>query len=219
MNKIEKIVFPFVILVVFVGMLLAHFNNHFYMNVYTVEDGFTEWMTVLAFLIAASICIKRVIYLRKTKPLLFLAATSFLALGFIFGAGEEISWGQRIFNVQSGEFFAKSNAQGETNLHNLVVNGVKMNKLIFGKILGIFLALYFLVLPVVYREVKAVKNLIDKLAIPIPSGIHIISMLIIFLLAEISMSPKKGELIEFGGSFVFLLLVYNPLNVHIYSSE
>ena len=42
-----------------------------------------------------------------------------MALIFIFGAGEEISWGQRIFNVESSEYFLENNAQGETNLHNM----------------------------------------------------------------------------------------------------
>lgn len=43
----------------------------------------------------------------------------FLALLFFFGAGEEISWGQRIFGWHTPEGIAEINAQGETNLHNL----------------------------------------------------------------------------------------------------
>ncbi len=42
-----------------------------------------------------------------------------LALFFFFGGGEEISWGQRIFNVQTPEALAEINAQEELNVHNI----------------------------------------------------------------------------------------------------
>lgn len=48
-----------------------------------------------------------------------LAAYLALALFFFFIAGEEISWGQRIFNIATPESIAEVNAQQETNLHNL----------------------------------------------------------------------------------------------------
>lgn len=41
------------------------------------------------------------------------------ALLFFFGAGEEISWGQRIFNVATPEALEAINAQGELNVHNI----------------------------------------------------------------------------------------------------
>ena len=41
------------------------------------------------------------------------------AAGLFFIAGEEISWGQRIFEVASPEYFLSTNKQLETNLHNL----------------------------------------------------------------------------------------------------
>ncbi|MCZ7674723.1 MAG: hypothetical protein M5U35_00845 [Roseovarius sp.] len=49
------------------------------------------------------------------------ALTAVYAIVFFFGAGEEMSWGQRIFGWESGEYFQQHNFQGETNLHNLVV--------------------------------------------------------------------------------------------------
>jgi len=42
-----------------------------------------------------------------------------LALVTLLLAGEELSWGQRIFEWATPAAFAKINAQGETNLHNL----------------------------------------------------------------------------------------------------
>jgi hypothetical protein len=42
-----------------------------------------------------------------------------LAILFFFGAGEEISWGQRIFGIAQPEILAEQNVQGELNIHNL----------------------------------------------------------------------------------------------------
>jgi len=44
-----------------------------------------------------------------------------LALLFFFGAGEEISWGQRIFGFKTPESLTQVNKQDELNLHNLSV--------------------------------------------------------------------------------------------------
>ena len=40
-------------------------------------------------------------------------------IGLIYFLGEEISWGQHIFNWQSPEIFNKLNNQNETNIHNI----------------------------------------------------------------------------------------------------
>jgi len=44
-----------------------------------------------------------------------------LAFLFFFGAGEEISWGQRIFGFRTPAPLAQANKQDELNLHNLSV--------------------------------------------------------------------------------------------------
>jgi hypothetical protein len=51
------------------------------------------------------------------KQLIYLG----LALLFFFGAGEEISWGQRIFGFRTPEPLAQVNKQDELNLHNLAI--------------------------------------------------------------------------------------------------
>lgn len=46
--------------------------------------------------------------------------TFFLLVGVIFFiiAGEEISWGQRILNIEVPDIIARNNTQGELNIHN-----------------------------------------------------------------------------------------------------
>lgn len=43
----------------------------------------------------------------------------FLAIGLFFMAGEEISWGQRLFNLETPEKIAERNLQGELTIHNI----------------------------------------------------------------------------------------------------
>lgn len=54
-----------------------------------------------------------------------------LCLVLFVMAGEELSWGQRIFGWSTPESYAKINAQSETNLHNLATQAFQ-NTLYFG---------------------------------------------------------------------------------------
>jgi len=90
------------------------------------EDHFFELIgalsllvTSLLFLYGSGVARK---FLHKTglfnvKQLVYLG----LAVLFFFGAGEEISWGQRIFGLQTPEPLAQINKQDELNLHNISV--------------------------------------------------------------------------------------------------
>ena len=42
-----------------------------------------------------------------------------LGIVFFVGLGEEISWGQRILNIETPEAIKEINAQGELTIHNL----------------------------------------------------------------------------------------------------
>ncbi len=48
------------------------------------------------------------------------------ALGAVYFAGEEVSWGQHFVGWSSPEFFQRHNIQNETNLHNL---GLKVDRI------------------------------------------------------------------------------------------
>ena len=78
------------------------------------EDGFFEYFTALLFLVTSILFI--IIYFLR-KKLIHLV----FALVFFIGMGEEVSWGQRIFNYQSPEYFKENNIQREFNLHNLSI--------------------------------------------------------------------------------------------------
>jgi len=80
------------------------------------EDGGVEVASVYAMLFFAIVAAAKALG-AVGKPRLVLLAIALLG---IIGAGEEVSWGQRIFDVEAPVIFAKYNAQGETNLHNFL---------------------------------------------------------------------------------------------------
>ncbi|WP_020676084.1 hypothetical protein [Geopsychrobacter electrodiphilus] len=79
----------------------------------TYEDMVGEWAQV--FLFAATMLLSIRVACYKSSYRLFFAI---LALACFYVVGEEISWGQRIFNLTTPEFFKTHNLQNETNLHN-----------------------------------------------------------------------------------------------------
>lgn len=211
-NIVEKITYQLIAIGTLFGLFICILNKTYYEATYAMEDGFLEWMTVYALLMCAQTCALRLYRLRSKKNLLFLLCTLAAFCIFMFGAGEEISWGQRIFGIESSEFFAANNSQKETNLHNLVVEGKKVNKIIFGTGLGIIVALYLLVLPVLYRKKESIKSFVNKFGIPVAKNHHIISYVLLFATTSLIPSSKRGEVLEFGGCLLFFLMLNFPLN-------
>jgi len=86
------------------------------------EDGIVEWMQFLCFAMTAGLLVFAGVE-RWKRSGFDLATLGMLGLGLLVAAAamEEISWFQRILHVQSSEFFAHNNRQGETNLHNLAI--------------------------------------------------------------------------------------------------
>ncbi|BDS05313.1 hypothetical protein NT6N_03530 [Oceaniferula spumae] len=91
------------------------------------EDGVAENIGAVSFFLTSILFFKLFLAARKTPTpkegrdlggwYWFLA----LALLFFFVAGEEISWGQRIFGWATPDWMRDSNVQEETTIHNLEI--------------------------------------------------------------------------------------------------
>ena len=215
-SQLEKVAYAFMALVIVVGIIWAALDDTSFGAYYVPEDGVLEYFTAILLLATSILSVQRLVTQRSGKARMFAITTGFIALIMFFGAGEEVSWGQRIFGIQSGEFFESNNAQAETNLHNLRVNGVNINKMIFGKMLTLFLVLYYLVLPSVYLRGDWVRGLLDRLYIPVPKVHHGIAALVAGLSILLVASGKKGELNEVCLSVMFFVTVFGPMNALIY---
>ncbi len=218
MTKLEKIAFPLIFLVAVAAWFMsrAMSNEVFGMHWMTREDGFLEWLTVIALFSSALVCWQRCWAFRQYANGIFAACSAVYGAVFFFGMGEEISWGQRLLGIETPEFLAKANAQKEMNLHNLVIGGISVNKLVFGKILAVGIAVFLVAFPMAYRQSMPIRLWCDRLAIPVPRLQHTIAILAVALMVETSRASKRGEITEFAVSASVFLLLLNPLNKQLF---
>jgi hypothetical protein len=219
LTQTEKIAYGFLLLVFAIGIYFSNTDLTYFDTVYTVEDGYVEYGTAIFLFSSSLLLCYRLIKLYKFKKPLWILGITGIALVFIFGAGEEISWGQRIFNVESSEYFLENNAQGETNLHNMVVDGKKINKIIFSQLLTVVLIIYLIITPILYRKFEAIRNLANTFAVPIVRWHQTIAFLVCTLLISFMPSNRKWELYELAFGVIFFLIFLNPLNKTIYQKS
>ena len=206
-----------VALMLITGFVLFFTNRDLFMQ-YTVEDGLVEWLTVFGLLLGAGLCFIRFVKLLHKRSAIFLALTFLLGLMLFIVAGEEVSWGQRLFGIQSPEFFKEHNTQSETNFHNMVLDGVKVNKVIFTFGLIAALGIFLLIVPYAYRRNKTFQQWVDSWGILIPRNYQIIAFMLLFAITESLPHEKNSELLECGAALLFFLIVRYPLNEHIYNT-
>lgn len=120
-NIISKLVIFFIPIIIILEIVLTKVilgpTYLPYIN-FISEDGPVEYATVIVYCVTFIFAILSVkIFFKNSQRrfgILFLA----MALIFIFIAIEEISWGQRIFDLEMPEFFLES-TQDEINIHDL----------------------------------------------------------------------------------------------------
>jgi len=98
--------------------ICARYAHSFFIEV-AREDSWIENTQVVVLVVGAimSAYLARKLYGEGLKLWTFLYALFALVLFFV--AGEEISWGQRIFGISPPRWFMPRNYQQELNLHNL----------------------------------------------------------------------------------------------------
>lgn len=145
-------------------LILSHVSTEFVTNV-AREDGISENLQAL-FLFIASLVMFSVAFicLTRKKASQFFFAFGIAIIFFVIGM-EEISWMQRILEVQSNDFFMTHNEQYETNLHN--ISGYFFNQLYA---VGAFILLT--VLPYCYTQtIGLLKRLrLQNLSVFVPSA-------------------------------------------------
>jgi len=106
-RSLLKIYFTYFAVHILVFLLVSRY--YFSLGI-PFEDNFLEWGTFVFAIMASIIFFIRGFY---GSQFAYLCCIAF----FLF-AMEEISWGQRVFLIESPELFLQYNAQKETNLHN-----------------------------------------------------------------------------------------------------
>ncbi|WP_101067574.1 hypothetical protein [Roseovarius salinarum] len=183
-----------------------------YRGGFGTEDGPIEWGTAILLFIAALVLLRNAVRLGARGHGFGAALTWLYALAFVFGSGEEISWGQRVFGWESGEFFREHNAQTETNFHNLVVGDTHLVNTVFGPALTLVILLYLVVLPLACARLGWLRRLADRLAIPLPAQRHVILTLIATLVIGVIPMGAKWESYEFVFGVLVVSIFLAPRN-------
>jgi len=185
-----------------------------------VEDGFFENLTAVFFVFATVLFF---ISYRRTKNIFLLS----LVLLLFFGAGEEISWGQRILHFMTPDSINKINAQHEFNIHNLEIfnytnlKGVKKTAwhrlLDFNLLYRIFSMIFLVCLPIFFYHVKSrlvANKKIQMPVVPVTIGIFFFISLVIFYSLKYFILPAGKmqryyftitEIFEFTTAYIYFI--------------
>lgn len=119
----------FVLPFLLVGALLAVKISRpwTYWHVAGIEDGPIEWLTAIIYLAAALLAGMLAYRFHRDRRPVHEALSVVLFVGMFLIGMEEISWGQRVFDIASPDFFMKANRQQEINFHNLGRSGVLLD--------------------------------------------------------------------------------------------
>ena len=201
---LSALLYTFTVAHVLLGIALYFQDKSRFYN-YTTEDGYIEYLTSFFLLATSLYCFYQAPRMEGKWPTIFFYAA---AVVFFLGFGEEISWGQRILGFGVPQELEKINPQREFNFHNIHLNGVNLNKLIFGKILYLGVFVYFLALPLLYRRKQWFRQLINKIRLPLPTRAQTLLYTLLFFSLLLIDDGKKWEIQEFAlVSFVFYVFL------------
>ena len=212
LRGIELIVLIFVATLMIIGIIAALVNKTWFEQKYVVEDGFIEDITLIPLAVLFIASTAYVIKYSRKKNIWFVLTYLAIGAGSLFVLGEEISWGQRLFHFRTSEYFEEHNSQDEMNIHNLVIDGERLNTVVFTDAVVAGLIIYLLLFPVIYNRSDKFKAFIDRSCFPIPRLYQIIACALVFGSSFLTLDTKGAELLEFGGCFMFMLIVLYPLN-------
>ncbi len=175
-----------------------------------VEDGIVEWMQFLAFSLTSGLLGYVAIDRYKTEGfnfgvLVLAGLTGLVALAAL----EEISWFQRILQIQSPEWFLQNNRQAETNLHNLGFGEESLHKAVLLKIIVITGLIHNLFLPLLARKRPAIRDFVERFGLYLPPLAASVPYLILVILSHLLVDhPRKGELGETFGAVHYMATVF-----------
>ena len=220
-TPIPKAIITAVILflvIVTYGLVLLHQDEEAFLF-WIREDGLVEWLTFVVLIVMSAFSfIMSLTFSRSGADGRAKKVWLFFGFLFFFGAMEEISWGQRIFGIESPEWFLKHNRQFETNLHNLVIYGVNLNKALFGSFLGVMVLIYMLGAPIFYLLHRKFKDFINRWAIPMPQNYQILLFIIVNIILQyhLGLAKKVSEIRELSNCFFFFLVLIHPFNDQVF---
>ena len=219
--KIFVLIFP---IILFISFLLTKilFNSTY--NILVREDGLFEYSQAFLYFFSFILGIKIFLQFYKKKLMLNTVLYFILSLTLLFVCLEEISWGQRIFDINTPVYFNELNTQKEISFHNLKIIQPHLHE--FYIFVGLYGTIGWIIFHPKISNIKMKlnhKNVIDYI-VPewfLSSYFFIISMSY-YILEFTKFSPKPSqppdfliwddqesvELILSLGFFLFLINIF-----------
>jgi hypothetical protein len=199
LKNISKYLFPFLVLV----FAVLYLTNEPYYRLLINEDQAVEWLTFL-FLILSGF--SSAVLANKIKHRYHYYHWFFILFaGFCILAGfEEISWGQRVFGVETTEFFQKHSDQQEINLHNTFQGtvGIKTKHIAL-----LLMFIYGVILPWREKKKDAHVEWLKEHQLVLPPTFLIPGFLMATLLMLDFQTGYEEEIGEFFFSLCFFLMM------------
>ena len=148
--KLGLYLFP-ALTVIFIGLYIANENLYRYI---IGEDSVVEWLTFICLISTGILSLIVASGIRKKHQYIHWFFVLFLGFNLLAGM-EEISWGQRVFDVQTTGVFREYSDQNEMNLHN-TFQGIFHIKTKHIALLVLFV--YGSLLPGIMRKTKFQKD-------------------------------------------------------------
>jgi lipid-A-disaccharide synthase-like uncharacterized protein len=177
-----------------------------YLDMAISEDNFFETVGFLGLFFTAILFImafrrSRYPENRASNPRIKQLSYFVLALIFIFGAGEEISWGQRLFDIETPPLLQKENVQDEINIHNLKMFEQGSHTITMDTLFTTFAMTFTFLIPFVASRSKSLDRLINRV-MPVPHWYLGLLFVANFLLAKLAgvifVSFYENPAIPFG---------------------
>ena len=221
----------------FVGILFGGSYGALWLDASTVrslarEDGFFEYSTAIAFLVACVVALTLFAKSTSGNNLFFFTTRRnifYVLLAFLFFviAGEELSWGQRIVGFDISESIRARNIQEEFNIHNLEFfdrrgaaasnDSTLLVFLTIQRMYSMFWLAYCFLIPIISRVMEPVAALTRSVNLPLaPVWLGVLFpinyLCSFFLLKGVpggagNLSRQVVEITEFVFSALFLALV------------
>lgn len=159
------------------------------------EDHPIEWLQLAANVGAAAAFALAAVRARRRGRTGLMALYALVALTFVLIAGEEISWGQRIFGWETPELLEEVNHQGEANIHNI---GIVQKASNLGEMLA---GLYAFALPILWAvpRIRSRLGRLDPLLVPPVCLIALFFLPFAYRAVRLVLLPDVGErLVELG---------------------
>jgi len=167
LNSSLEDAFRWAALMLIFTMLIAAFyfvDNDAYVR-FAKEDALIENLSFLFYFFSGVILI--LVGIQNKFPQSRGLLPSLLGIFFVIVAGEEISWGQRIFDFSTPASMQATNTQGEFNFHNLQAFDKHKGWLNQHTILNIFVLLNGVIIPIVYWLSPMIRGISGRLKFPI----------------------------------------------------